>query len=224
MSTYQIIGNETALRDYIDNFLPEMKENEQVYCALLARKKYIRSLPYIKSDKAQLKRFTSKKEFLFDKIAQLECKLGAYKIEGQPVPQEALALYITPNPRDLWKATIKGIQQLAKVVECNGRNSNPHQEVMSEIQKSSSERTYVIFDLDDKCPDKLNECLRIVDNKARVVETRGGYHIFLRKEHCDTITNKKWYVDLKKHCDQMGDIMSPPVGTIQGGHLVRFYE
>jgi hypothetical protein len=221
--TYQIISDEAELRKFID-WLPDCQENEQFYCCLFMRKKYCKDVPWIKSDKGQLKRFTSKKEFLFDKIAQLECKVGAFKFDGNIVPQESLALYLSPNPRDLWKATVRSIGQLAKVLECNGRNSNPHQEVMSEIQKNAGTRKYIIFDIDEKNEETLQKCIDLAYGYCDVTETRGGYHIFVHKDKTDIISqqNKMWYPEIAKFADVTGDSMTCPAGTLQGMHTVRF--
>ena len=219
--TYQIITDEEALREFIQ-WLPDCEENEQFYCCLFMRKKYCKDVPWIKSDKGQLKRFTSTKEKLYDKIAQLECKIGAFTFDGNVVPQESLALYITPNPRDLWKATVRSIGQLAKVLECNGRNSNPHQEVMSEIQKCVGKRKYVMFDIDDKDIDKLQNTIRVVDGLCDVVETRGGYHVFVHKDKIPQIKQKMWYQTIAEYSDVTGDMMTCPVGTHQGGFTPRF--
>lgn len=220
-ATYQIITDEAALKEYI-SWLPDCKENEQFYCCLFMRKKYCKDVPWIKSDKGQLKRFTSTKEKLFDKIAQLECKVGAFKFDGNDVPQESLALYISPNPRDLWKATVRSIGQLAKVLECNGKNSNPHQEVMSEIQRCSGERKFVMFDIDEKNAETLSYVINMVNGYCDVVETRGGYHVFVHKSQIDKITDKMWYKNIAKFADVTGDMMTCPCGTYQGGWSPRF--
>ena len=219
--TYQLIVDEKALREYIE-WLPDCQENEQFYCCLFMRKKYCKDVPWIKSDKGQLKRFTSTKEKLYDKIAHLECKVGAFRFDGNDVPQESLALYVSTNPRDLWKATVRSIGQLAKVLECNGKNSNPHQEVMSEIQKSIGNRKYVPFDIDDKTIDVQNVA-DIVDGYCDIVETRGGFHVFVHKDKIPKITNQKtWYQAIAKDSDVSGDMMSPPCGVYQGGWSPRF--
>ena len=221
---YQIITDEQALREYIE-WLPELKENEKFYCCLFARKKYCKDVKYIKSDKSQLKRFTSDKERLFDKIAQLECPLGAYKQDGVDIPQEALGLYITPNPRDLWKANINAIIDLANVIKCQGKSANPHQEVISTIQRSCGTKKWIHFDIDSK--DNLDELIDIVDGICDVVETRGGYHVFVHREQVNAISNKLWYPAMAKFADVKGDAMTPVCGTYQGGftpRIIRKYE
>lgn len=216
---YKIISNEALLREFID-WLPACNENEQFYACLFMRKKYCPQVPWIKSDRGQLKRFTATKDRLFDKIAQLEVRVGAYKFDGNDVPQESLALYVTPNPRDLWKATVRSIAKLANVLECAGKGSNPHHEVMSELQKCASKKTYIVFDIDEKDETVLQECIDTVDGYCDVTETRGGYHVFVHKNKVDFITDKMWYLKLKKWSDVTGDSMTPPWGTLQGMHEV----
>lgn len=218
---YQIITDPIELKKFID-WLPDLKENEQFYGCLFARKKYCKSIPWPGSDKSQLKRFTAKKENLVSKIRQMECEVGSYEIKGQAIPQDALALYLHVNPRDLWKATIRSIQQLAKVIECSGHNANPHQEVLSEIQKSVGTKKYIVFDLDDKDSNILKKCVEKVDKLCDVIETRGGYHIFVHTATVKQITNKCWYRELEELCDVVGDNMSPVPGTYQGGFTPRF--
>ena len=220
--TYKIIMDEDKLREFIE-WLPDCEVNEQFYGCLFMRKKYCPDVPWIKSDKGQLRRFTSTKDRLFDKIAQLECKVGAFTFDGNPVPQESLALYISPNPRDLWRATVRSIGQLAKVLECGGKNSNPHAEVMSEIQKSTGNRKYILFDIDDKDQDNLQTCIDLCAGYCDVSETRGGYHIFVHKEDVGKIPNKMWYPEMAKFADVTGEAMTCPWGTYQGGWTVKHH-
>ncbi len=219
--TYQIITEPDRLREFIE-WLPDCLEHEQFYLTLFARKKYCQDVKWIKSDKGQLARKTSKKEFIFDKIAQMECKVGAYKLDGMPVPQEALACYISVNPRDLWKATVRSIGQLAKVLECNGKNSNPHAEVMSEIQKNAGTRKYVMFDIDEKDQKLVDTVLELTQGYCDITETRGGYHVFVHKSKIPLITEKLWYNKIAAFSDVTGDAMTCPAGTYQGGHTVKF--
>ena len=112
---YSIINDIRLLTDFVDN-LPELAENETYYLCLFARKKYCQDL--IKSnDKTQLKRFTSNKERMIDKIKQLQCEVGSYKIKDKIVPQEALVLYINPNPRCMKKATFALMKKSVDIVQ-----------------------------------------------------------------------------------------------------------
>lgn len=218
--TYKIIHDMDRLEAYV-KWLPDLGPSEKYYGCLFGRKKYCQSIPWPGSDKTQLKRFTATKENLIYKIRQMECPIGAFEIKGQSIPQDALALYLHVNPRDLWKATIKSIGQLAKVIECDGKTSNPHQEVLSEIQRSHGKKKYVIFDLDEKDSGKLQRILDIVEGHAEVMETRGGYHIFVPTSKTNQITNKKWYNTIAEMCDVTGDNMSPVPGCIQGGFVPK---
>ncbi len=80
---YSILKDEKALRDFIA-WLPDLEPNETFFVALFARKKYAPESE-LKADKAQLKAFTSDKEYLFDKIRQLECPVGSYTSRGNGV-------------------------------------------------------------------------------------------------------------------------------------------
>ena len=224
---YQIILDEDELNRFID-WLPDLEENEAYYCALFTRKKYSDTdkHPWIKADKNHIKRFTSTKERLVDKIKQLEVPIGNFVVKGKEktrfvVPQDSLALYITPNPRDLWKATIQGICDLAQVVKCQGKNSNPHQEVLSTIQRShSSPKRVVTFDIDEKDDKILDEVVKICGMAVDVVETRGGYHILVHSKEMPK--HEKWYQKLSKFADVTGDALLPIPGTFQGGFCPKF--
>lgn len=240
---YQIITDEQALREFID-WLPELQYDEKYYLCLFARNKYCKELTHIKSDKAQLKRFVSDKERMFDKIKQLEVELEAYKQKQTPVPQEALALYILPNPRNMMKATINTMVKLAQSIRDQNVMMNPHQEALSEIQKSKSRTVWVDFDLDYKPPSEGETCIdkmrplqylnnlrtqisNIVGVEAEVkyLETRGGYHILVNPQSVAEDKTKSWYQSMTKilpEIDQVGDMMIPVPGTYQGGFTPKF--
>jgi hypothetical protein len=208
-------------------WLPDLEEDEKFYCCLFARKKYAPEVPYLKSDKSQLKRFTADKQNLIAKLKQLECPLGWYlthKSEN-PIPQEALAVYISPNPRNLWRATIKGIADLAKCLDNNQRSANPHQETMSSIQRTCSRRVRVQFDIDTRDDAVLAECVEAVDGHCDVLMTRGGYHIFVYASRMKgTSKERTWHQAIAKHADVTGDSLMPIPGCYQGGftpHFVR---
>lgn len=216
---YKIIQDEGSLKDFID-WLPHLKENEKYYLSLFARKKY--SPDKIKSaDKTQLKRFTSNKQFLLSKIKQLECELGSYTLKGEPVPQESLVLYITPNPRDMRKATFALMKKGIDPIHQNAKGYNIHAEALSCIQKSKSKTYFCDFDIDNKEVD-LNRLYDILPTQCfDILETRGGYHVLV---HTDLAPRTKWYQEIMKaySVDQIGDQMIPVPGCVQGDFVPRF--
>jgi hypothetical protein len=224
---YQIIKDVNILKEFIE-WLPDLEEGETYYVGLLARSKYENG-DTIKSDKQQLKRFTSRKEDLFYKIWQLECPVGAYTYKGNPVPQESLAIYITPNPRSMHNAMFGGLTTLAQCIQ-RQKKINPHQEVMNEIQRSKSRSCFIDFDIDHK-EDNYEQFLKPwvherVGHSAtiKVIETRGGYHVLVDPSTVEEAFKKNWYQELAKHphIDQTGDQLIPIPGCTQGDFVPRF--
>lgn len=229
---YQIITDENLLDEFITTFLKPCSPDETYYCCLFARSKYAKNedgsnkFPHIKTDKNQLKRFLTTPDNLKLKIKQLEVSFGAYITkDGEPIPQEALALYITPNRRSQKKAMIKLMKRLIDIQECNGQGFNINAEAISAVQKSKSKTDWVDFDIDSKDIDisSIENVLPL--GTYKVLETRGGYHIMI---DTDKVKNsdapKNWYVLLGRmfEIDQSGDNMIPVVGTYQGGFTPKF--
>lgn len=225
---YQIVKDENLLIDFI-NWLPNLEEDEIYYLALFARKKYVPELKYTKTDKTQLKRFTSDKDRLFDKIKQLECEYGSYSLKGTPAPQESLALYITVNPRSQKLASRNMLITLARLVGEPYNGHNLHQLALSEIQKAKSRTCWVDFDLDIiKSEYQLNAIKKFLKETIgvgcwNVLETRGGYHILVNPKLL-RINEKTWYKTIinSLKCDVVGDNMIPVVGCTQGDFIPRF--
>lgn len=222
---YKIIQDENKLKQFID-WLPELKINQTFYCCLFARSKYFTEFK-IKSGQSQLRRFTADKNYLFDKIKQLECELGSYTLEGRPVPQEILVLTINPNPRDLWKATEEFSMKLTKVIiKHKNRHFNPHSEIMSEIQTSCiSPKPFVHFDFDGvdvlevMANIKINDIVNL--NAVKILKTKGGFHMLIKVNEVEEKYTKTWY---KKVCNLPGldskaskdDSLMPVPGCTQG--------
>jgi hypothetical protein len=221
---YQIIHNETRLRDFI-NWLPDLKKGEVYYVTLLARSKYC-APGILKSDKAQLKRFTSEKELLYSKIKQLECAVGAYTTKGTAIPQEALAVYINPNPRSLVEATKASLVKFAQLITQDYTGYNPHQEVMSEIQKACARKVYFDLDFDlVELDTVLAEAGQHVNlDCITVLKTRGGFHLLIELDKLDKRYSKSWYKGLTgiAGCDIKGDNLIPIPGCVQGGFVPHF--
>lgn len=228
---YKIITDEQKLIEFI-NWLPDLEKHETFYVCLFARSKYITEetsrIVHIRSDKAQLKRFTSSKDLLFSKIKQLECEVGSYKQRGNPIPQECLAIYITPNPRDMIKATKNTLVKFANLVTQNYNGHNPHQEVMSEIQKAKSRTVFIDFDFDGYNSVEVKSLIQQFDSinidACTFVETRGGCHLLIDPLLIDEAHKKIFYNKLTSlpGVDINGDCMLPIVGCHQGGFTPHF--
>lgn len=233
---YKIIIDEQRLRDFID-WLPALEKHETYYCCLMARNKYVRDDPkfanlvHVKTDKAQLKRFTSDKERLFDKIKQLECEFGSYVQKGSVIPQEALALYINPNPRDMEKAAKASVKKLLDLILMPYNGYNPHQEVMSEIQRSKSKSDWIDFDFDLEIvydadiPTKRFDAV-LGSCAYRILRTRGGFHLLVDPNAIAPGMRKHWYKDISNmpNVDVRGDNMIPVPGCVQGNFSPYFIK
>lgn len=221
---YKIIQDLALLEEFV-SFLPDLAKNETYYVSLLARNKYF---PALKADKAQLKRFTSDKKMLIQKIRQLECGVGDYVQENLPIPQEALALYINPNPRDMEAATKQGLIRFANLITHPYNGYNPHQEILSEIQKSCSRKFVIDFDFDKVDMDSTvrNVLTHINREAVHILQTRGGFHILVEPKKIAPEHIRHWHQHISKQegCDVVGDNLIPVVGCTQGGFVPHFVK
>jgi hypothetical protein len=228
---YKIIQEEDKLREFIQ-WLPELDYNETFYVCLFARKKYCQHLVHIASDKGQMKRFTSKKDYLIQKIKQLECEVGNYTVKGIIAPQESLALYINPNPRDMEKAAKQSLKHFAELITKPYGGWNPHVEVISEIQKAKSRTVYFDLDFDEVEPYQIKSLLydgdvKIVNSSAcHFLKTRGGFHLLIEIDKVEEQYRKTWYKNICKFegIDIKGDNMIPVPGCTQGNFIPYFIK
>lgn len=227
MSNYRLIRELDLLIDFI-NWLPALEEGETYYMCLFARKKYCSTVGWLKSDKSQLKRLTTKKEYIINKIRQLECEVGSYIQNDNPVPEEALVLYINPNPRSLVKAAKGSLIKLAELITKPYNGYNPHQEVLSEIQKACSRKIFVDFDIDNVEDVTLvvNQIKSAINRDAtHILKTRGGIHCLVEPAKVKE-EYKLWYNSMASlpNCDVKSDNMIPIPGCLQGGFVPYFIK
>lgn len=183
---YKIIQDLEELQKFID-WLPELQDGQKFYVSLFARRKY-GATEGLKADKGQLKRFSASKEQLISKIKKLEVELGSYECNGVKVNQDNLALYITPNPRDMHKAGLKTIQELTKFLVDGRTIYNPQSVALNMIQVTGVKK---YFDIDIDFTELGNtqnkaavmESIFLFDfvneDAITVVSTRGGFHFLI---------------------------------------------
>jgi len=225
---YEIIIDDGIFNDFIYTFLPELEENQVYYVALFARKKYTPNPIHLgNGDRNQLSRFVvSSKEKMIRKIKRLEIPHdnGGYVTRsGSNITEQALALYVLPNPRDTKKATANLMKKSAEFFLNNSGFNSISSSVISEIHKCPiKSKPFIIFDIDKKDPEDLNYIGEITNHFHKVLETKNGYHIILKKEDIPRFESKYWYNKLKELSDQSGDIMIPIPGCRQGDFSPKF--
>jgi hypothetical protein len=221
---YQVICDKEAMLDFIES-LPDTEPRERYYLCLFGRKKYCKDIKQIKSDKSQLCRKLSEKKRLFQKIKQMECEVGSYLSGDDTVPQEALALYINPNPRCMTKACFQALKNIAITISTGSFDGyNPQAEAMSCVQRSKSRTIWSDFDIDTKEDGVIEkvESILLDRNCYKILETRGGYHVLVEPDKIPPEIKKSWYKDMAALADITGDCMLPFPGSYQGGFVPRF--
>lgn len=225
---YKIIYNEEKLQQFID-WLPDLLPNEQYYITLLARKKYNPETG-LKADKAQLKRFTSTKERLLQKIKQLELPLGLYESGNLKISQDNLAIYITPNPRDLHKSSLILMKEISEKLIKNDNAINPNTLALNTIQTTTSRKIFFDLDIDFRIEDHQKAIGKFRTDIASCInydcltfiKTNGGLHCLINVQNIETAHQKSWHQKVSQlTCNEYevtmnGDNVLPIVGCIQG--------
>lgn len=226
---YQVIVDDAEFQKFVE-WLPPLEKEECHYAALLARDKYIRDLGIgtFNSDKHQCSRFVTNTERLLLKLKQCETEVGNYSVKGIEIPQQALAAYMTINPRSKTKAAKWLLKRLADVVADGEQNVNVYQESLTAIHKSVGRKLFVDVDFDNVALEQtVVEMSRYVNVDAvKILETRGGFHAIIRLDKIHDKYVKSWYKNITtmNGADVAGDTLIPIPGTYQGGWVPKLYN
>jgi hypothetical protein len=142
------------------------------------------------------------------------------------MPSEALALYITPNPRSHILATKEAIKMMADYLTSKYNGYRLDQDVISCIQRNCSRKVY--FDLDFDGVNLTDTVAQIVQHInadcLKVLETRGGFHVLVKLSDIDSKYKRSWYNSITSLAgvDVRGDNLVPVPGCTQGMFTPRF--
>jgi hypothetical protein len=225
MNTYNIITDPVKFNEFVE-FLPDLLPHEVFYFCLFGRHKYDPAFPNTK-DSGQLARLTARnKPELIEKVKRLEVPVGAYSRDGIVASNNALALYIALNPRNLIKANKGILVEVATRFAEGHTDFNPVSIAHTQIHHAIDRKLFVDFDFDDVEPSehlpKIKEILP--DGMYRVLKTRGGFHLLIDLDKARTLKTQ-WYPNLAKlpKCDVKGsNTLTPVPGCIQGGFTPYF--
>ncbi len=227
---YQIIRDREQLEAFV-RFLPDLQADEVYYVSLLARNKWVKSTGITISSQVQLKRFQATKKTLVNKLEQMEVAYGVYMDKGKPIPEEALGVYITPNPRSLTQSNFTVMKELLTGVQ-TGQILNPYQVALSALQTNCSQKVFFDLDIDiehDKISEnRIKELRQAIEFPATWIQTRGGFHCLIHLNEIPKALASKWYqqvLSLKTDgidITMNGDNVIPLAGCTQGGFVPRF--
>lgn len=219
---YRIIQNHERLKSFIAR-LPELEVNEKWFVTLLARRKYVPDVTIDLPSELALKKFLSKTEHLYNKIRQLEVSFGSFETdEGDPVPQQALALYMSANPRNLRKGAKNATKIFIDKLDEGFDGIDPDSILLSEIQKVGR-KVFVDFDIDNTKEFDFYRLSEIVNTDAcRILKTHGGYHVLVDTKRISDKYKKTWYQNMEnfpgidKNQKDRANTLIPVPGTTQG--------
>lgn len=223
---YSIITDESKLDEFI-SFLPDNTSQEVYYICLFGRHKYCKAFPNTR-DSGQLARITASKEDIKTKIRRLECPVGSYERDGVVAPQEALALYISLNPRSLVKANRGLLVELAQRCADGNLDFNPISLATTAVHCAVDRKFFVDFDFDEVEPNEYLPQIQMIlpePDSYKILKTRGGFHLLVKLDKIKG--NKKWYpaITALPKCDVRGsNTLTPVAGCTQGGFTPNFVE
>lgn len=227
---YQIIKDREQLEAFI-RFLPDLQADEVYYVSLLARNKWVKTTGITISSQVQLKRFQATKKTLVNKLEQMEVAYGVYMDKGKPIPEEALGVYITPNPRSLTQSNFTVMKELLNGIQ-TGQILNPYQVSLSALQTNCSKKVFfdldIDFDADKISENRIKELRQAIEFPATWIRTRGGFHCLIHLNEIPKLLASKWYQQvLSLKTDDIditmnGDNIIPLAGCTQGGFVPHF--
>jgi hypothetical protein len=242
-SCYDILIDRNEFIKFCSMVLPNLENDEQFYCSLLARNKWDKESNI--GSKVQLKRFTSGNEYLMQKLTQLETKIGSYQDKSNSIPQANLGVYIMPNPRSIFNAGQDLIGEISGNTKKKVYHMNPQSMALSCIQTNCSRKIYYDLDVDIKYLDNkqkyiefilinLSDIKLIKNEDFFAIETKNGCHILLKIENMVERLGRNWFKQIESvvqtynqyyvdgaNIEMNEDNLLPIPGCTQGGFIPK---
>jgi len=189
-----------------------------------------------------MKRVTATKDRIIQKIRQMECQVGSYTThtkDNDPILQDNLCIYITPNPRDLVKASLVLMKDIADRLISKDTNYNPQSMALNAIQITTSRKIYFDIDLDfsrgqdfrdydiNSFKNDLSALINI--DCATLIRTNGGLHCLIELESIAKEYQKNWHRNISQmNCafytvTMNSDNIIPIPGCVQGKDFSPYF-
>jgi len=228
-----LIHSLKEVEEFTDRLFPEdLGRGEVIIFQLIARRKYWDALKRPQLSLAK-KIAHSRRNFLMKLLSVAESSY--YTEELKQIPKEALALYIVPFKRNLItavKSTVNDLvdslsglidaKNLSLKEEAFGRIHKANQFLFSNLSKQSSYPCFLV-DIDKKDYSLFKEVISLFPEEFIVLslETRGGYHILIKKDETTYRIISSELKKLKEVEVKNKNYSIPIAGTLQGGFPVR---
>jgi hypothetical protein len=105
---------------------------------------------------------------------------------------------------------------------------NPHQEIMSEIQRACSRRVWFDLDFDGvelkPTIERISEALNL--DCVKVLKTHSGFHVLINLKGIHAEFAKTWHraISQIEGIDVRGDNLVPVAGCVQGNFVPHFID
>jgi hypothetical protein len=238
--TYNFIHDPEQMKIFEGLFF---KSGKMYLTYMAARKKYCTEISNKENGcfnrKIINKKDDEKDNELYNTVIRYEIKKDSYCSRDKKFifPEQSIALYTSINSRNYIKATQELTKEIIEKIFENNMNMCSKIDCIykSNLQKYC-DKEYITIDVDlpiineDFVKDreqfmKIYLKLSIILSIYCIIETRGGYHIIIKKTELTGQTGKYIYNDLKKEfpvIDKLdNDMFSPIPGTYQGGFKVK---
>lgn len=248
---HTFIGDEAQIREFYRLHILPYKEIPYTNFIIIpiARRKYWTPLATSQENMSTKIFSPSDGEDRFvNELKRYEVRCGLYvDSKGQMIPSEAMAFYLTVNTMNELKAYFLMQQEVSKKLEIlllskgdrGEKNEDKGNKLghISSIFKSclhkSDNKEFLKLDVDTKDADKIESLKTFLKEHSiephLVVETRGGYHVLLKKSmigkhheklfrYVNETSEKGSWITIEKNA-----LVAIP-GTFQGGFLVKLFK